>query len=657
MCGLNALYRVGDVLCLLAADYCFRLERPSRDRSHERSPLKRAKADTQAAEGDDDPVDPAKRRRLEHESNTQQGEDGGGERNVKQDTHDGAARTGPGGRASHRRAGSELVPLEFEFGEHGATVKVLDLTRESDDDASPVPVPARTALSKRDQDKAMDDVAGVLPHLPPDQIRKVLAKLDWNVEAAIDKLLSVGESPEGDEQPELVVVDDDEADLAGELVPSNSFAEAEPYYHLNWLPKFPADANQGALGIRQIIPENVERAVIVTYQVDMDWLMRRCPVLKRVPWSLIHGERNVGVLPHPPPPNVHYHKPWVLDYGCHHGKMMLLFWKDTLRVAITTANLIQKDYERKTQGIWLQDFPKKRGGASSASSSQGSGLAQDFEDTLVDYFGHMGNERQLQFQPSSLRHYDYSAVRVALVTSVPGYHSRATLNRYGHMRLRGLLSRVTMPAEIERRSSVACQFSSVGSLTAKWVEEEFGQSLMASAGSSDSKKEAQVELVWPTVDYVRSSIDGYAAGGSLCFGESNRKDFMTPLFRQYKAMPESRGRVTPHIKCFTRHRDSHLAWVCLTSANLSKAAWGALQKGNTQLMIRNFEIGVLFLPSHFDDRTFIAGSAPAALSKDSVVIPLPYRIEPLERYGPRDEPWIWDLPRPEPDALGQTRGV
>jgi hypothetical protein len=234
---LNALYRVGDVLCLLAADYCFRLERPSHDRSHDRSPLKRAKADTQAAEGDDDPVDPAKRRRLEHESNTRQGEDGGGEKNVKQDTHDGAARTGPGGRASHRRAGSELVPLEFEFGEHGATVKVLDLTRESDDDASPVPVPARTALSKRDQDKAVDDVAGVLPHLPPDQIRKVLAKLDWNVEAAIDKL-SVGESPEGDEQPELVVVDDDEADLAGELVPSNSFAEAEPYYHLNWLPKY-----------------------------------------------------------------------------------------------------------------------------------------------------------------------------------------------------------------------------------------------------------------------------------------------------------------------------------------------------------------------------------------------------------------------------------
>ena len=54
--------------------------------------------------------------------------------------------------------------------------------------------------------------------------------------------------------------------------------------------------------------------------------------------------------------------------------------------------------------------------------------------------------------------------------------------------------------------------------------------------------------------------------------------------------------------------------VCLTSANLSKAAWGALQKGDSQLMIRNFEIGVLFLPSHFNNRTFVAGSAPALLS-------------------------------------------
>lgn len=32
------------------------------------------------------------------------------------------------------------------------------------------------------------------------------------------------------------------------------------------------------------------------------------------------------------------------------------------------------------------------------------------------------------------------------------------------------------------------------------------------------------------------------------------------------------------------------SWFLLTSANLSKAAWGALQKNNTQLMIRSYEV-------------------------------------------------------------------
>lgn len=35
----------------------------------------------------------------------------------------------------------------------------------------------------------------------------------------------------------------------------------------------------------------------------------------------------------------------------------------------------------------------------------------------------------------------------------------------------------------------------------------------------------------------------------------------------------------------------------LCSSNLSKAAWGALEKKGSQLKIRSYEIGVLFLPS------------------------------------------------------------
>ena len=35
------------------------------------------------------------------------------------------------------------------------------------------------------------------------------------------------------------------------------------------------------------------------------------------------------------------------------------------------------------------------------------------------------------------------------------------------------------------------------------------------------------------------------------------------------------------------------------SSNLSKAAWGAFEKKGAQLMIRSYEIGVLFLPKFF----------------------------------------------------------
>lgn len=43
------------------------------------------------------------------------------------------------------------------------------------------------------------------------------------------------------------------------------------------------------------------------------------------------------------------------------------------------------------------------------------------------------------------------------------------------------------------------------------------------------------------------------------------------------------------------------------SANLSKAAWGAMEKQGSQLKIRSYEIGVLFLPSSDDVISTING--------------------------------------------------
>lgn len=68
-----------------------------------------------------------------------------------------------------------------------------------------------------------------------------------------------------------------------------------------------------------------------------------------------------------------------------------------------------------------------------------------------------------------------------------------------------------------------------------------------------------------------------------------------------------------------------------------QAAWGERQKQDTQLAIRSYEFGVLFVPE--GDET---------LERDEF---LPYDF-PLMRYGTRDTPWLADGTYEEPDCHG-----
>ena len=160
----------------------------------------------------------------------------------------------------------------------------------------------------------------------------------------------------------------------------------------------------------------------------------------------------------------------------------------------------------------------------------------------------------------------------------------------------------------------------------------------------------KVRFIWPTRDFVERSIDGLKSGGSLCCPLRNMKDWILGggLLCKYNPPAGSgRQRIPPHIKTYTRvaEGDDALPWLCLTSANMSQAAWGSLQKKGTQLMIRHFEIGVLFVPPQ--DSPFIAvGQAPpearpgSCAGSSGLLAPLPYGI-PLEKYGPSDKPWAW----------------
>jgi tyrosyl-DNA phosphodiesterase-1 len=218
----------------------------------------------------------------------------------------------------------------------------------------------------------------------------------------------------------------------------------------------------------------------------------------------------------------------------------------------------------------------------------------------------------------------------------------------------------------------------MGSISQPWVQEL--SSSFSSGGYSDKKHARDtpdVQLIWPSVNFVKNCINGYSAGGSLCFPQANLKPFMKDMFYEYKP---SKGRqiVPPHIKTYTRlvctektkkshasepakkklktetnesqtepkKYDIELAWVILSSANLSKAAWGALQKNNTQLMIRHYEAGVLFLPD-----SEVTKKTVQEESVSEHTFPLPYSVPVTEK---NPNPWIWNVPYTEEDILGEV---
>ena len=91
-----------------------------------------------------------------------------------------------------------------------------------------------------------------------------------------------------------------------------------------------------------------------------------------------------------------------------------------------------------------------------------------------------------------------------LIASIPGYHANEKLEQFGHMRLRNVLRRVTIPLSCKLDSTIICQFSSIGSLgkDEKWLIEEFAESLKH-AKNRNQCGDPEIKLVYPTVENVR----------------------------------------------------------------------------------------------------------------------------------------------------------
>ncbi|XP_061369912.1 uncharacterized protein LOC133312686 [Gastrolobium bilobum] len=196
--------------------------------------------------------------------------------------------------------------------------------------------------------------------------------------------------------------------------------------------------------------ESISRMFIATFTSDIKWFLKYCKIPFHLPvtiachntercWSSRPDERvfvpyqdytNLVVV-HPPFPE-------TIAFGnnrkkqgiaCHHPKLIVLQREDSIRVVITSANLVEKQWNSVTNTIWWQDFPH-------AVSADFASLFPKIDDGEIHRNSKCDFAAQLAgFMASliidvpsqanwitQLAKYDFGGATGHLVASVPGIH-------------------------------------------------------------------------------------------------------------------------------------------------------------------------------------------------------------------------------------------
>lgn len=388
--------------------------------------------------------------------------------------------------------------------------------------------------------------------------------------------------------------------------------------------------------------------------------------------------------------NVSVHEAYLPEmFGTHHSKMLLLLrHDDTAQVIIHTANMIRRDWTNMTQAVWrsppLPLLPGSKSDRGDGRAALGSG--SKFKADLLNYLGAYESKRRRVCQPivDALSKYDFSAVRGALIASVPGRHSiwDDSPTRWGWKAVKEALKAVPVH---DGEPEIVVQISSIATLgpTPTWLRETFFSALSSRKGPAGKNPKPSFKVVFPTADEIRRCLDGYAAGASIhtkiqSAQQAKQLQYLRPLFCHWAndapdgaKLPDGaavhdggRQRAAPHVKTYVRYGQTGIDWALVTSANLSKQAWGDAANTSGEVRISSYEIGVLVWPSLFGEKAVMVPTfrkdEPAAdavgvraAGQTVVGVRIPYSL-PLQPYARTETPWVATASYAEPDWMGQV---
>ncbi|KAI1450550.1 phospholipase D/nuclease [Annulohypoxylon stygium] len=458
----------------------------------------------------------------------------------------------------------------------------------------------------------------------------------------------------------------------------------------------PEDANVGAVSLHDLLGDPlISECWEFNYLHDVDFLMNHFDEDTRglVKVHIVHGfwkkddnnrlslERQSAQYK-----NVTLHTAYMPEmFGTHHSKMLVLFrHDDTAQVIIHTANMISKDWTNLTNGVWqTPQLPLLRSPQSAPEPDMKIGSGPRFKNDLLNYLRAYNSRRQVcKSMVEELEKYDFSAVRGALVASVPGRHDlyddNPSTTFWGWAGLKHTLRSVPVHSG---ESDIVVQISSIATLasTDRWLQRTLFDSL--SPPTKNKTPRPRFKVIFPTPDEIRRSLDGYASGGSIHMKiqsttQAKQLQYMKPLLYHWandceKGNTEEgelrdggRNRAAPHIKTYIRYNENQsIDWALLTSANVSHQAWGVAADGTPIIRIASWEIGVLMWPELYDEKATMVSTFMKDMPTDEGVggdgpligLRVPYSM-PLQKYDDSELPWVATATYTQPDSKGRVWG-
>ncbi|EPE33077.1 Phospholipase D/nuclease [Glarea lozoyensis ATCC 20868] len=467
-------------------------------------------------------------------------------------------------------------------------------------------------------------------------------------------------------------------------------------FQLTRIHDLPESSNLSTVSLRDILGDPmIAECWEFNYLHDLDFLMDAFDpdVKDLVKVNVVHGfwksenpSRQRLKLQAEKYANVKLHTAYMPEmFGTHHSKMIIVIRHDDMaQVIIHTANMIEFDWKNMTQAVWRSPLlPKASSGsltnATMLNLEMGSG--QKFKQDLLNYLRAYDTRRTICGSlVQELSKYDFSQVHGALIASVPGRHGNdmnsGTL--WGWPALKQALTAVSVN---EGSGEIVVQISSIATLgpTDKWLN-MFFKALQAS-----KKKEIndiKFSIIFPTAEEIRRSLNGYGSGSAIhtktqSDAQVKQLRYLRPIlshwagdvnssYQESSALNDAgRRRAAPHIKTYIRFGDSQCSsidWMLVTSANLSKQAWGEAMNVGGDVRICSYEIGVLVWPELYGDGAVMIPTfktdLPGSVKSDAAVVVgarMPYDI-PLQPYSKDDIPWCATATYTEQDWKGETWG-